>query len=164
MGADGGICWLTLKKSENYDRVMKLIAPFNLIVYNDKCHYEEHSDWRDRNPDIRGPDHIVSIYGSFVDDGLNYLADIISYDHENEQLDATFAEVLEDLETRPYWLHEDYAKTLIEKLIWKRVKSYSSYEEAISRLGIIKDMTIREWLRELRESLFDHYNSAETWT
>ncbi len=164
MGADGGICWLTLKVPKNYDRVMKLIAPFNLIVYNDKCHYAEHMAWRDSHPNIGRPNEIVGIYGSFVDDGLNYLYSIINYDDDWEQLDYTFTELLIELETRPSWLQDSFARTAIERMLWERVKDCAPIEDAISRLDILADMTVRDWLEELRTSLYPYFNSVETWT
>ncbi len=182
MGADGGVNWMCLKKSEYSKLAISLLQPLQLL--NDNWRYGEDFDF-DTIVDAFPSNCITSTYGTDRDiQGLDDLRDILG-DEEIENDLRTFEEVAEDLATRPEW--QMYKLSELEKLIlyicgytvWynycyvyrvnrdpmndeNRMKTIM---EDIDHLGDLRNILVKDWARWLKNLLdWEHVGMIETWT
>ncbi len=89
MGAEGGICWIKLKKPECRDRAIILIDPLHLII-DQSSFRDEDNEWLDNNEWPQPPDSwIMSKYGTDMDhSGMETLAHILLYENEIKRLET----------------------------------------------------------------------------
>lgn len=193
MGADGGICWLKLKNSSKYERVIQLLEPFWFLTNIDDYHWSN-VEWS--NPIICGPQFIIGTYGTDQEyslQDLKFILDIDDLDHKDNPFfiyeNLTFLELVADLRTRP--LTNDFSKKWIyltdcnfhikkysylrdpngnilsdfEKMLWYICEYNSSEIEDRDDLKNIADMKVGNWVKELRSSLnLESLGFEETWT
>lgn len=187
MGADGGLNWMRLRDPEKRQHAIDLISPLGLIDHNwrdeDYAWYKQHGD--------KLKNCIVSKYGTDRDQsGMEDLKDILDYPFSDIDFsDYTFAEMVEELATRPEY--QMYGLSTLEKAIlsscaWWSYPYCSTYYSSIyfgesrfkdddlvkkrltltsGKLGILREIKIGDWLKEVEQLVIkDSVSSVETWT
>lgn len=186
MGADGGVCWIPLKKPAKYKRVRELLLPFwQLTDMNSESSNHEEANYlflKD-NPIISEPNYLVGYYSSFKDDALINLVDILSEESQDlcSNSSLTFEEFILDLKTRPF-TNGTNSLVYLEAFKFKPKKnqydclgnktsllealvSDSLYYDNESHFQTIINIFVKDWQFELNQLLdILNYSSAETWT
>ncbi len=194
MGADGGMCWMALREPSKYDRVRQLIGPFWFLTHIDD-YYQSNVDWTSDviiEPKFligtygSFQDYDISETLRDILNPENY-DDYLWGDPSVVYGHLTFLELVDDLLTRPlhkggewtylgetwrparglgYWIgsNQKYV-SLLEEIVWEVVEYAKSEEQRREQLGILADMKVGDWMREMRELLdWTKTGSEETWT
>ena len=159
MGADGGLNWIEVLDSSKIERIYELIKPLN-IIHDDLR--DEDCEWMEQNSSPYEC-YLMSKYGTDMpNSGLEDLKDILE-DDESKYEKYTFSEIIEDIYTRPAWQNDyiqNWQRDNIERLL---IQYRIDLSTDISRLGVIKDMKVSDWKKELNKYLGSLY-AVETWT
>jgi hypothetical protein len=177
MGADGGLCWIQLRRPGDRELAYTLIEPLGLVGgdYRDE-------DWAylKAHPEI-GETSLISRYGSFLDNqGIHELRGILSSGSDDGR---TFEDVALDLATRPEWQMYDLTPVegaVLRTCAWSVWVDYTERRnatyreegratqigEGLTQLGALRSLRVSDWVREIRSLLvnWEHPEMAETWT
>jgi hypothetical protein len=168
MGADGGVYVFCLKDVRKRGLIYDYLNLFYPLSSEGDCRYEDsRSEWIENND---RPEYICSSYGTdFRDDdawsyaellGLYYMTKRDGVDSaalvSSDAWDYTFAELYEDLQTRPDW--KAYTRTDFEQRFWGL---YPDAKEVID--AEFPRLTVREWYETLWNGISGSW-PEETWT
>lgn len=175
MGADGGVCWVSLFKGthENYSRVLELLQPFWQFLSQDGGAYwaeEGHAEWFAANSHIGAPSELVGLYGTDRCDSftLNDLRDLCTVDDSPSYMGDLYALTFDELDlecrTSPFPVSGNHHEHPLRRL-WYEHFHYWSREETLAALGPLANMLIVDWANEMCSLVrVNHVASEETWT
>lgn len=172
MGADGGIAWFKLKKPDQKDRLIKLLAPLNFQNLGSGTHWDNREEFLNKpeNSFLWSDEYIYGYEGSYSYGAtFESLRDIVSAIKDGEvqkelgfsQYDKTlsFGDIFLEKDTRPDWV---YAHSYwCDKIIGWADEAYLSEEEKQK----LFETNIVDWANEIDEILdIKSYCYEETWT
>lgn len=189
------MCWMALRQPMKYERVRQLIGPFWELTYIDDYYQSNRRWTDDVivEPDFLIGTY-GSFQNYNINNTLRDILNPESYDDylwgdpSVVYGHLTFIELVEDLLTRPLYLNggewtyleetwrsarglrrwigsnQKYVSVL-EEIVWDVVNYAKNEEQRRDKLGILADMTVGEWMREMRELLdWTRTGYEETWT
>lgn len=189
MGADGGLCWITVTGDEK--RFRDLTRPLGFLEWDDYMD-EQHYAWIERHGDpSKKPGVVMSTYGTPQDtQGLSDLITVVrglldsdgspvepAYldSYKDVFIEMTFEDLALSILTRPaYWNcgYTSYAwDGVLETIVKERFLPWRYFENSERDMHLrnteepILGMNLLEWAKEVM-SLIDlaSYNEVQTWT
>lgn len=177
MGADGGLCWMSLRDAQQHQRVTELLEPLTLLS---NTWHDADWEWVRMHPPPANT-FVTSYATGNSHQGLLTLRRILSEENELEPL--TFEDLALDLATRPWWqLHQ---LTALEEVLlialswgdWYETRFGREFRQAFDQerpgrvvaglhtLGKIRTMPIADWVLALKSLLqWQKPTVIETWT
>lgn len=174
MGADGGVCWFTLKEpySENEIKIRELL-PYPLLHFDDSRPANLEFSMNNKDPVLE------ATFGSFQKYDLGDLYTMVYEIDIEYDSQLTLYDILLDAYTKPAWERIKRLTKLEEVLLhtylgwswyyanWEECRECFLYkwEEQNLENNAILQMTIEDWSSQIKSCIdIDSYRSCYTWT